>query len=209
MKDLIIVGAGGHGVEIAWLAKRCQRKIKGFLDSTPEKQNTQIMGLDVLGPIEKAQQFIECEFIIAIGNPRSRKKILDLFFNDEKFVFATLVDPQAVVGENVIIAEGSMICVGAVLTVNVNIGQHCIVNINSTLSHGVHLENFVTIAPNASLSGDVILKDYVEIGANAVVKEKLVVREGAMIGMGAVLTKDVEKNHVMVGNPAKLLKIID
>lgn len=208
MKDLIIVGAGGHGIEIAWLAKRCQRKIKGFLDSTPEKQNTQIMGLDILGPIENAQQYIECEFIIAIGNPRARKKIIDNFFNDEKFIFATLIDPQVIVGQDVMIGEGSMICAGSILTVNVSIGQHCIVNINSTLSHGVHIDNFVTIAPNVSISGDVKLKDCVEIGANATLREKLTVQEGAMIGMGAVLTKDVEKNHVMVGNPAKLLKVI-
>ena len=53
------------------------------------------------------------------------------------------------------------------------------------------------------------LDDLVEVGTNATLREKLVVKEGAMIGMGAVLTKDVEINHVMIGNPAKLLKVIE
>jgi sugar O-acyltransferase (sialic acid O-acetyltransferase NeuD family) len=209
MKKIVIVGAGGFGKEIAWMAQRCGYEVIGFLDSTPEKQNTQIMGFDVLGPIENAKQFIEYEFIIAIGNPRSRKKILDLFFNDEKFVFATLIDTKALVGENVIIAEGSIICAGAILTVDIEVGRHTIVNINSTIGHDVRIKDFVTIAPNASISGNIELNDYVEIGTNATLREKLVVQEGAMIGMGAVLTKDVERNHVMIGNPAKLLKVIN
>lgn len=209
MKELVIIGAGGHGIEIAWLANRCNRKIRGFLDNTPEKQNTKVMGVDVLGVIDSAQQYLDCEFVIAIGNPRARKKIIDQFFSGNQFTFATLIDPQAIIGDNVSILEGSMICAGAVLTVNVTIGQHCIVNINSTLSHGTYINNFVTIAPNVSISGDVTIHKYVEIGANAVLREKLVINEGAMIGMGAVLTKNVEKNYIMVGNPAKLLKLLD
>lgn len=209
MRDIIIVGAGGHGVEVAWLARRCGRKIKGFLDDTPEKKNTTIMGVNVLGSFASVNQYKECEFIIAIGSPRSRKKIIDSYFSTQQFLFATLIDPSAVIGDNIEIGHGSMICAGSILTVNVNIGEHCIINVNSTLSHGVKLGNFVTIAPNVGLSGDVKLGNIVEIGANAVLREKLVVNEGAMIGMGAVLTKDVEINHVMIGNPAKLLKVIE
>lgn len=209
MKDIIIVGAGGHGVEMVWLARRCGRKIKGFLDNTPEKQEKYILGEKVLGKIEESNNYLDCEFIIAIGNPRARKNIIDTFFSSKKYQFATLIDPTVILGENIIIGSGAMICAGAILTVNVNIGQHCIVNINSTLSHGVSVDNFVTIAPNVSISGDVKICDWVEVGANATIREKLVIDKGAMIGMGAVLTKNVEKNHIMVGNPAKLLKIID
>lgn len=209
MKKIVIVGAGGFGKEVAWMAKRCGREVKGFLDGTPEKQNIKVIGIDVLGPIEDAQKYIDCEFLIAIGNPRLRKKIVEIFFNSEKFKFATLIDPQAVIGESIFIAEGVMICAGAILTVDINVGKHTIININSTIGHDVTIQNFVTIAPNASVSGNIILEDYVEIGTNATLREKLTLSEGAMIGMGAVLTKDVEKNHVMIGNPAKLLKILD
>lgn len=209
MKKIIVVGAGGFGKEVAWMAKRCKREVIGFLDSTPEKQNTKVIGLDVLGSIENAQQFLDCEFVIAIGNPRARKKIIDNFFKDERFSFATLIDPSSIVGENVSVAAGSIICAGVILTVDILIGRHTIVNINSTIGHNVVIKDYVTIAPNASISGDVILSDLVEIGTNATLREKLNVYEGAMIGMGAVLTKDVEKNHVMVGNPAKILKIMD
>lgn len=209
MKKIVIVGAGGFGKEVAGMAKRCGYEVLGFLDGTPEKQNTKVMGYDVLGPLEQADQYIDHEFLIAIGNPRSRKKIIDLYFNDENFKFATLVDPSAIVGEQVLIGSGSMICAGAILTVDIEIGSHTIININSTVGHDVRIKNYVTIAPNASISGNVLLNDLVEIGTNATIREKLSINKGAMIGMGAVLTKDVEENHVMIGNPAKLLKVIE
>lgn len=208
MKKLVIVGAGGMGKEVAWMAKRSGREVLGFLDSSPDKQNTQIMGVKVLGPLDKVNEYIDCEFLIAIGNPRSRKKIVEQYFFNREYHFATLVDPSVIIGTDVFIEEGSIVCAGSILTVNIKIGKHTIVNTNATIAHDVELKNFVTIAPNVSISGNVILEDYVEIGTNATIREKIHIQEGAMIGMGGVITKDVLKNHVMVGNPAKLLKVI-
>ena len=37
---------------------------------------------------------------------------------------------------------------------------------------------------------------------------KINIEEGAFIGAGAVVTKDVKKNEVVTGNPAKFLKNI-
>lgn len=209
MKELVIVGAGGHGREIAWLARRCGRPIRGFLDNTPEKQGTFIHEVPILGTLDQCSKFIDCEFIIAIGSPHARKKIIENYFQDKKFTFTSLVDPSAILGENIQIQEGVMICAGAILTVDIQIGKHCIVNTNVVLSHGVTIGDYVTVAPNASVSGDVSLGEMVEVGANAVIREKLTIENSAMIGMGTVVTKNVFFNQVMVGNPAKLLKMID
>lgn len=209
MKEIVIIGAGGHGKEVAWLAKRCGRLVKGFLDNTPEKQGTLISNLPVLGFLDTCQQYSDCEFIIAIGSPRARKKILETYFTNTGLFFATLIDPTAIVGDNINIQEGVMICAGSILTVDVQVGRHCIVNTNAVLSHGVTLGDFVTIAPNTSISGDVTIGNMVEIGANATVREKTCIADGAMVGMGAVVTKHVLDAQMMVGNPARLLRIIE
>lgn len=208
MKDIVIVGAGGHACEIVWLAQRCRRKVKGFLDDTLEKQGKDFLGIPVLGLIESRNNYLDCDFIIAIGNPRSRKKIIDNFFSGAIYSYATLIDPSSLLGENIKVGEGSMICAGSILTINVEIGKHCIVNINSTLSHGSKLLNYVTIAPNVSISGDVSIKNLVEVGANSSIREKITIHDGAIIGMGAVVIKDIEENCIMVGNPARFLKRI-
>lgn len=209
MRDIIIIGAGGHGIEMALLARRCGRKVRGFLDNTHDKQGKIISQVPVLGSIETRNTYVDCDFLIAIGSPRRRERVIRDFFSGYEYQFATLIDPTVIIGENVIIEDGSMICAGSVLTINITIGKHSIVNINSTLSHGVQLGSFVTIAPNVAIAGDVKIDDLVEIGLNASLKEKLVVARGAFVGMGAVLVKSVEENHVMVGNPAKFLKILD
>ena len=209
MKDIIIIGAGGHGREIAWLSRRCGRSVRGFLDNTPNKQGANICGVPVLGKLDQCLSFLECEFVIAIGAPRARKKIIENIFQGKNIQYATLIDPTAIIGENIEIQEGSMICAGTILTIDVQLGKHCIVNTNAVLSHGVIIGDYVTVAPNVSVSGDVTLGEMVEVGANATIREKVSIQNGAMVGMGAVVTQNISKNHVVVGNPAKFLKLLD
>jgi len=46
----------------------------------------------------------------------------------------------------------------------------------------------------------------VSIGANATILPNIIIGEGAKIGAGSVVTKGVEANAVMVGNPARRIK---
>ncbi len=52
----------------------------------------------------------------------------------------------------------------------------------------------------------VIIKDNVWIGRCAILMPGVTVNEGAIIGAGAIVTKDVPKNAVVGGNPAKLIR---
>ncbi len=209
MKNLIIIGASGFGKEVLWLARRLGRNIIGFLDDTPEKQNSILLGCSVIGKIDEFTKFNDVEFVIAIGSPRGRESVLNKMKEKGEPNFATLIDPVAIVGEGVYIGEGTLICAGVILTVDIRIGNHVIINLNSTIGHDVVIEDFVTIAPNVSVSGNVNLANKVEVGTNATIKEKITVQQGAMVGMGSVVTKDVEENKLIVGNPAKAIKTID
>ncbi|ESK56749.1 acetyltransferase [Acinetobacter tjernbergiae] len=205
MNKLIIIGAGGMGREVAWLARRCNRKIVGFLDDTIEKQNLVFNEVPVLGLVESYEKYLDCDFILGIGNPRAREKIINNVLKKVKN-FATLVDPTALIGENVNLGEGVIIGAGSILTLDIKVGNHVIININTTISHDVIIKDYVTIAPNVALSGNIEVGKLVEIGTNAAVREKLHINNGAMIGMGAVVTKDISNNKIVIGNPAKNFK---
>ena len=60
--------------------------------------------------------------------------------------------------------------------------------------------------PGAVIGGNVNIGNFVTVGLNATILPNLNIEEGAFIGAGAVVTKDVKKNHVVVGSPAKFLK---
>ena len=51
-----------------------------------------------------------------------------------------------------------------------------------------------------------VIGNNVYVGANAVVIGDIIIGDNAIIGAGAVVTKDIPKNAVVVGNPAKIIK---
>ena len=57
------------------------------------------------------------------------------------------------------------------------------------------------------MAGNIKVKKGVHIGLGAQIVQGVVIGENAIIGAGAVILKDVPDNAVMVGNPAKVLKI--
>jgi sugar O-acyltransferase (sialic acid O-acetyltransferase NeuD family) len=209
-KSLIIVGFSGFGREVFWLARRLMIDVAGFVDDNPDLAGTSFRNVPILGTVEKWTQYQDCEFVIAIGNPRVRRRVRDKMLTMGNPVFGTLVDPQAIVGrEDVRVGAGSIICAGAVCTIDISIGEHCIVNLNATIGHDSALEDFCTVAPLAALSGHTHLEQLVEIGTGASVRQGLRMARGSMLGMGGVLTQSAPADTILVGNPAKPLRKIE
>jgi sugar O-acyltransferase (sialic acid O-acetyltransferase NeuD family) len=208
MKELIIIGGGGFAKEVIWLAGDCNRKVKGVLDDSIETHSTYIQGALVLGCISEWVNYKECEFIIAIGSPRIRRKILKNMLSLGFPHFATLIHPSVAYSNTVSFGDGSIICAGSILTADITLGSHNILNLNVTVGHECQFGDFVTIAPMVAVSGNVLLSDLVEVGTGAVIRQGLSLLEGSMLGMGGVLTKNIPERIIFAGNPAKKLKEI-
>jgi 2,3,4,5-tetrahydropyridine-2-carboxylate N-succinyltransferase/tetrahydrodipicolinate N-acetyltransferase len=105
----------------------------------------------------------------------------------------------AVINIGAIIGEGTMIDMGAILGGRATVGKNCHIGAGAVLA-GV-------IEPASATP--VIVEDNVLIGANAVVIEGVRIGKGAVVAAGAVVINDVPANTVVVGSPAKVLKIKD
>ncbi|MCK8104719.1 acetyltransferase [Pseudoalteromonas sp. 2CM36K] len=208
MKDLIIIGGGGFAKEVIWLANDCNRKVKGVLDDSVQTHNTQVQGATVLGDVSSWVNYKDCEFIIAIGSPRTRQKVLDKMLTFGEPDFATLIHPSVRFSNTVSIGEGSIICAGSILTADISLGKHNILNLNVTVGHECEFADYVTIAPMVAVSGNVQLHHLVEVGTGAVIRQGLNLAEGSMLGMGGILTKNIPERMIYAGNPAKKLKEI-
>jgi len=205
-KKLVIIGACGFGKEVAWLAKACGVEVLGFLDDDQSLEGGMVWDLPVLGILDEASNYLGAEFLVAIGNPSIRKKIVEkVSLQNSSIKWASLVHPSVELDESITLGNGSVITAGCTLTVDIAIGEHCIVNINSTVGHDSVFGNYVTVAPLVAVSGNVTLADGVEVGPGAAIRQGVIMGENSRLGMGGVLTKDQPAETVYVGNTAKVL----
>lgn len=211
LKDLYIIGAGGFGREVAWLADRINKveptwNMKGFIDDDKTllgilQGNCPVVGnCDFLLNIKK-----EVWVVCAIGSAAARKKIVRKLENNPQIRFATLVDPAVLQSERVSIGEGSILCAGTILTVDISVGKHVIINLDCTIGHDVRIQDFVTVYPGVNVSGQVIVEESVELGTGTQIIQGKRICAGSIIGAGAVVVKDIVEKGTYVGVPARCL----
>ncbi len=208
---LIVVGAGGHGREMIWLARECagQWSVAGFLDDSEHAQGKDVSGVPIIGRIDDWKRFEDAWFIVAIGSPRVRQAVIHRMEALGQPRYATLVHPGVLQSSHVSIGEGTMIAAGCILTTQINVGRHVVLNLACTVSHDAVLEDFCTVAPGVTIPGNVRLETGSEVGVGCSLRQGLRIGRGALAGMGAVVTKDVAARDVVVGCPARPVRQLD
>lgn len=201
-KTILIIGASGHGKVVADIAKKNGYEKIYFLDDNPSL--SECGGYPVLGNSSKYLDF-DCDIFVAIGNTGIRKHIQENVEKEGKSI-ATLIHPNAVIGENVRIGAGTVVMAGAVINPCAVIGKGCIINTCASVDHDCILEDYVHVSVGAHLAGTVHVGASTWIGVGAVVSNNINVTAGCMIGAGAVVVREIENKGTYVGVPAKCLR---
>ncbi len=199
---LIIVGAGGLGREVRWLAEECGRPVLGFLDDHSQIDSA-VTDTRVLGPVQHWHKHAYAEFIIAVADPRQRRELARRMGLQGQPGFASLIHPSVGLPRSFRHGEGLIMAAGCAVTTDISVGRHVILDRRVAIGHDCSIRDFCTVAPAAVLCSGVHLASGVQIGAGACVGERLQLDSGSMLGMGAVLTRNAEKNHLLLGNPAE------
>jgi sugar O-acyltransferase (sialic acid O-acetyltransferase NeuD family) len=198
---IILYGASGHCKVIIDILQRNNQKIDAIIDDNPDCNV--ILGLDVIRP-ESLDFSNDFQMILSIGNNKIRKKIAN---NLKQTQFATAIHPQAILSGYASVNAGTVVMGGAVINAGVSIGRHTIVNTGSVIEHDCVIGDFAHISPNASLAGGVTVGEGTQVGIGACVIQNVKIGNWALIGAGAVVINDVPDYAVVVGNPARIIKI--
>ena len=193
-KNVIVIGAGGHGRVVADIIRASGDFVEGFLD------DKEIQGFTTLGKVKDCEKYQDRYIIIAVGNNEIRQKIAQKYPN---LNYYTAVHPSAIISPDVEIGAGSCVMPGVVLNSGAKIGRHCIINTHSTVEHDCIIGDYAHISPGAILCGTVTVGEHTQIGAGGVVKNNISIIADVLVGAGAVVVKDIVKKGTYIGVPAE------
>jgi dTDP-4-amino-4,6-dideoxygalactose transaminase/acetyltransferase-like isoleucine patch superfamily enzyme len=127
--------------------------------------------------------------------------------SDTKIGAFVEIQKNAVVGKRCKISSHSFICEGVVVEDNVFIG-HGVMFINDTYPRATTADGRLQTEADWKVERTVIKKG-ASIGSGARILPNTTVGENAIVGAGSVVTKDVPRNAIVAGNPARVLRFIE
>lgn len=200
MIPLVIVGAGGHGQDVAAIVRDIndhtpKYELVGFVDDRKT-------GPGIIGKLSKLAELDGVSAVLAINRSIVRLNLINRL-NHHGITQPTLVHPAATVGDDVVVAPGVVIAAGAVLTTGISLGKSVHVNVGATISQGTHIGPGSTIAPGVHIAGDVTVGTNVTFGCGAVTKNLVKIGDDITVGAGAVVVDDLLEPGTYVGVPAR------
>jgi len=207
VRTLYIFGAGGHGREVAWLARQTVAPDVDirFLADRDHCLTPSVNGI-VLECWETAQLGADSRFVVAVGDPGLRSQIAERLAR-RGAVAGTLVHPRTEMSSNVDLGPGVVVCAGSVLTTEIRLAQHVHVNVSCSIAHDVQIGEFSTLSPGVRIAGNVQVGARVFLGIGAVVINgqpgaPLVIGDDAVVAAGACVTGRVAAGALVAGVPA-------
>jgi sugar O-acyltransferase (sialic acid O-acetyltransferase NeuD family) len=208
MKNLLMVGAGGHASSIADVVERMgEWRIAGLLDSKV-RAGAVHAGYEVAGRPEDVRELAKRHraegLLIAVGDNWTRRDLAALLRSAAPEIpFATAIHPNAVIGKNVTIGAGTVVMAGAVININSKIGDFCIVNTRASIDHDNVMADYSSLGPGVTMGGIVSLGELSAVCIGAIVSHKVRIGRETIVGAGSTVLNDLGDGLLAYGTPAR------
>lgn len=212
MTKSIIVGAGTYGETYLYFLREAGVDVVGFLDDNAQLTGRMVRGVPVLGTTEllpRLKDLYGVENVYCpIGSNRVRVNILEraraLGYQTPNFIHH-----KANIASNVAMSnEGVYIEAYTDIYPYTTIERDVLICGGSLIAHHSHLSQGTFISAGVNFGASVHAGKYTYIGIGSTIMtgvKKL--GEDCLVGAGAVVVRDVPDNAVVIGVPAKVLRI--
>ena len=208
MKNLILVGGGGHCKSVIDVAESAGYTILGILDR-PEEVGKRVLGYGVIGTDDEMARYADkAEFIVTVGqikSPNLRIKLHQMVA-EAGCRLATIVASTAHVSPYASIGEGTVIMHQAVVNADAHIGKGCIINTFADIEHDAVIGDYCHVSTGAMVNGECKVGERCFVGSQSVLANCITIGDDIIVGAGSFVRKSIFEKGVYSGNPA-ILKI--
>ncbi len=181
-----IVGAGGHGHDIASICAA-----RGFPYQLVDDDR------DGFPPVPE----VPGKYLLGVNDPQVRAEMAPRFLD---WSASAVVHPHVTRDLSSTIGFGCVIGPAAVLLYDCWLGEHVHVNYGVTMTRTT-IRAFTTVAPGVTICGDVSIGERVFVGAGATIVNLVSIGDDAFIEAGARVTKDVPAGARVKGGKGERL----
>lgn len=212
-KEIYILGVGHNTPVYIELAEACGYTVKGLYHYNDERTGEIVCGYKILGShteLLAGNNAKNKNFALSMGDNKIRVDVANKVKNTGGKL-PNLIHPTAVVSRFCEMGEGIAIHANAIIHPNTQIGNYTTISETTLINHNCKLGIGCFAAGGTIIGAYTNIEDYVFLGLGAITISNKVenIGKGAVIGAGAVVTKSVESKNVVMGNPAKVIKVLE
>lgn len=203
MKQVIIIGAGGHSAEIDEYIRYNNRNsvsekvsVIGFLDDNPDSYAAYRFSAPLLGGVKEHEVRQDCEYLIGIANLAYRRLFVERFLG-RGARFTNCVHATAYISASAIIGYGVIIGPHVNIGPNVKVGDYTLINSRCSMGHDTVVGCFNFISPNVCFSGFTSIGDGNLFGINSCTIPGVTVGNENKVAAGMVLDKNIGDDSVV------------
>ncbi len=208
MKNLILIGGGGHCKSVLDAAESAGYNILGVLDM-PDEVGKDVLSTKVIGTDDDISKYVDkAEFVITVGfikNPAVRIKLYNRV-KEAGGKLAKIIASTAYVSKYAKIGEGTVVLHQAFVNAGANVGCNVILNTATNIEHDAVIGDHCHISTGTMVNGECKVGERCFIGSQSVLANCITIGDDIVVGAGSLVRKSISIKGIYTGNPA-ILKI--